>query len=153
MPRLVVSQCLALVLATTALVGAAVGSAAAHPGGGDTVRQSSSCELTSHARQHELQVRDDSPAAVGQIDAVLVEAGTRKPISGGKVVLSGVDICGDSIHRHLSTGADGQVSFRGLQPGRYRLTAQPTASMPRATATTDVELATPSRKTVQFTMG
>ncbi|APE34045.1 hypothetical protein BOX37_08720 [Nocardia mangyaensis] len=139
-------------MATTALVGAAVGSAAAHPGTGDTVRQSSSCEL-SHARQHELQVRDDSPAAVGQLDAVLIEAGTRKPISGGKVVLTGVDICGDSIHRHLSTGADGQVSFRGLQPGRYRLTAQPTGSMPRATATTDVELATPSRKTIQFTMG
>ncbi|MFF2087523.1 carboxypeptidase-like regulatory domain-containing protein [Nocardia sp. NPDC058176] len=140
-------------LAATALLGAGVGAAAAHPGSGDTVRQSSSCELAGHTRQHELQIRDDSPAAVGQIDAVLVEAGTRKPIAGGKVVLTGVDVCGDSIHRHLSTGTEGQVSFRGLQPGRYRLTAQPTGSMPRATATTDVELTTPSRKTVQFTMG
>lgn len=140
-------------MSVLALVGAvAVGTATAHHTGGDTVGQSSTCALA-QSRQHELQTLAEHQAPTGQIDAVLVEAATGSPIAGGRVVLTGIDACGDRINRHLSTGTAGQVSFRGLQPGRYRLSAHPTATSARAAVTTDVELTTPSRKTVQFTVG
>ncbi|MFD4431354.1 carboxypeptidase-like regulatory domain-containing protein [Nocardia sp. NPDC058497] len=124
--------------------------AGAHPAGSDdTVAQTSNCEIgQSRLKNHKL--RSPSPAATGQIDAVLIASTTRAPIAGGKVVLTGLDTCGDTIHRHLSTGANGQVSFRGLQTGRYQVTAYPGAM--RAQSTADVDLPTPTLKTLQFTV-
>ncbi|MFE3321955.1 hypothetical protein [Nocardia sp. NPDC059195] len=152
MPRFVISQCLAIGLAATALMGAAVGSAVAHPGADDTIAQDAApCEGVRQARQNDRGVRAATPAAAGQIDAVLITATNRVPIAGGKIVLTGIDACGDTIHRHLSTGANGQVSFRGLQPGRYQLTAYRNDSAARSITKADVDLATPSLKTIQFT--
>ncbi|MFC4374313.1 carboxypeptidase-like regulatory domain-containing protein [Nocardia halotolerans] len=150
MPRFGVSQCSALGLFTAALVAGAVGAAGAHPAGpDDSVAQSSTCG------QDRQLLHRDSPAryAVGQIDAVLIESASRAPVPGGKVVLTGHDMCGDSIHRHLATGATGQVSFRGLQPGHYQVTAYRSATTAQPVTTTDVELSTPTLKTVRFTVG
>ncbi|MFD6393091.1 carboxypeptidase-like regulatory domain-containing protein [Nocardia sp. NPDC055029] len=124
-------------------------SAGAHPGGDDTVGQISTCEVR-QSRQNNHKLRAPNPTATGQIDAVLIASTTRAPIAGGKVMLTGRDTCGDSIHRHLSTGTDGQVSFRGLQPGRYQVTAYP--GVKKAQSTADVELFTPTLKTLQFTV-
>ncbi|MFE6923854.1 carboxypeptidase-like regulatory domain-containing protein [Nocardia sp. NPDC057663] len=124
-------------------------SAGAHPSGAYTVEQISTCEVR-QPRQNDLRLRPPNPAATGQIDAVLIASTTRTPIAGGKVALTGLDACGDTIHRHLSTGANGQVSFRGLQPGRYRVTAYPGVRKTQSTA--DVELSTPTLKTLQFTV-
>ncbi|MEV6219541.1 hypothetical protein [Nocardia sp. NPDC051833] len=136
-------------MAAAALTAGAVTSAGAHPGSTDTVEQATTCEA-GQSRQNDLALRSPDPAATGQIDAVLLDESTRTPVAGGKVVLTGFDACGDTIHRHLSTGPDGQVSFRGLQPGRYQLTASPGTA--KAVATADVELSTPTLKTVQFTV-
>lgn len=149
MPRSVVARSLTIGLAAAAVTAGAVSGAGAHPGGDDTIGQTSTCEVR-QSRQNDQKLRGPSPAATGQIDAVLVAATTRAPIAGGKVVLTGRDTCGDTIHRHLSTGADGQVSFRGLQTGRYQVTAYPGAK--KAQSTADVELATPTLKTLQFTV-
>jgi hypothetical protein len=152
MPRFVISQCLAIGLATTALMGAVVGSAGAHPGADDTIAQDAApCEEVRQARQNSQGVRAATPTAAGQIDAVLITAKNRTPIAGGKIVLTGIDACGDNIHRHMSTGANGQVSFRGLQPGRYRLTAYRNDSATQSVTKADVDLSTPSLKTIQFT--
>ncbi|MFD3707145.1 carboxypeptidase-like regulatory domain-containing protein [Nocardia sp. NPDC058658] len=152
MPRFVISQCLAIGLAATALVGTAVGGAWAHPGADDSIAQAGApCEEVRQARQDDLAVRAATPAAAGQIDAVLVTAANRTPIAGGKIVLTGIDACGDNIHRHMSTGTNGQVSFRGLQPGRYQLTAYRNDSAAQSVTRADVELSTPSLKTIQFT--
>ncbi|MEU4813782.1 carboxypeptidase-like regulatory domain-containing protein [Nocardia fluminea] len=152
MPRFVISQCLAIGLATTALMGAAVGAAGAHPGGDDTVAQDAApCEQARQARQNGQGVRGTGPAAAGQIDAILVTARNRAPIAGGEIVLTGIDACGDNIHRHMFTGAKGQVSFRGLQPGRYQLIAYRNDSATQSVIKADVDLPTPSLKTIQFT--
>ncbi|MFD3748159.1 carboxypeptidase-like regulatory domain-containing protein [Nocardia sp. NPDC058633] len=155
MPRFVISQCLAIGLATTALMGAVVvGSAGAHPGADDSIAQDAApCEQRRQARQNDRGVRAATPAAAGQIDAVLITAKDRRPIAGGKIVLTGIDACGDNIHRHMSTGANGQVSFRGLQPGRYQLTAYRSDSAAQSVTKADVDLSTPSLKTIQFTLG
>lgn len=128
-----------MIAVATAALGAAAGAAAAHPGGADTVEQTSTCEARPQT------------AATGQIDAVLIESDGRAPIAGGRVVLTGDDVCGDTIHRHLSTGADGQASFRGLQPGRYSLTAYRSETAARWISTADVDLSVPARKTLRFT--
>ncbi|MEU5408731.1 prealbumin-like fold domain-containing protein [Nocardia asteroides] len=138
-------------MAAAALTVGAVSAASAHPGADDSVGQSTTCG-TEHLRD-DLLLHAPGAAATGQIDAVLIESRTRGPVAGGKVVLTGVDACGDTIHRHLSTGADGQVSFRGLQPGRYQVTAYPAETTARPISSADVELSTPSRKTLQFTVG
>ncbi|MFC9665193.1 carboxypeptidase-like regulatory domain-containing protein [Nocardia sp. NPDC127606] len=152
MPRFVISQCLAIGLATTALMGPVVGSAGAHPGADDSIAQDAApCEEARQARQNNQGVRGATPVAAGQIDAVLITAKNRTPIAGGKIVLTGIDACGDNIHRHMSTGANGQVSFRGLQPGRYRLTAYRNDSATQSVTKADVDLSTPSLKTIQFT--
>ncbi|MBC7304370.1 MAG: carboxypeptidase regulatory-like domain-containing protein [Nocardia sp.] len=152
MPRFVISQCLAIGLAATTLIGAASAAAGAHPGADDSIAQDAApCEEVRHARQDERGVRAATPA--GRIDAVLITATDREPIAGGKVVLTGIDACGDTVHRHMSTGADGQVSFRGLQPGRYQLTAYRNDSAARSVTKADVDLSTPTRKTIQFTVG
>ncbi|WP_410876423.1 carboxypeptidase-like regulatory domain-containing protein [Nocardia sp. A7] len=154
MPRFVISQCLAIGLATTALMGAAVSTAWAHPGADDSIAQDAApCEEVRQARQHDHGVPGATPAAAGQIDAVLITAKNRTPIAGGKVVLTGIDACGDNVHRHMSTGANGQVSFRGLQPGRYQLTAYRNDAAARAVTKADVDLSTPTIKTIQFTVG
>ncbi|MFD6401058.1 carboxypeptidase-like regulatory domain-containing protein [Nocardia sp. NPDC060249] len=152
MPRFVISQCLAIGLAATALMmGAAVGSAGAHPGADDTIAQDAApCEQARQARQNKQGVRSATPTAAGQIDAVLITAKSRAPIAGGRIVLTGIDACGDHVHRHMSTGANGQVSFRGLQPGRYQLTAYRNDSATQSVTKADVALSTPSRKTIQF---
>lgn len=154
MPRFVISQCLAIGLAAAALMGTAVGSAGAHPGTDDTIAQNAApCEELRQARQNNQGVRAATPAAAGQIDAVLITATTRTPIAGGRIVLTGIDACGDNIHRHMSTGATGQVSFRGLLPGRYQLTAYRNNSSAKSITRADVDLSTPSLKTIQFTAG
>lgn len=131
-----------------------MGSAWAHPGADDTIAQEAApCEEVRQARQNDRGVRAATPAAAGQIDAVLITATDRTPIAGGKVVLTGIDACGDNIHRHMSTGANGQVSFRGLQPGRYQLTAYRNDSAAQSVTKADVDLSTPSLKTIQFTVG
>ncbi|MEV0336076.1 carboxypeptidase-like regulatory domain-containing protein [Nocardia sp. NPDC050717] len=139
-----------IAVATAAFTAAAVGAAAAHPGGADTVEQTSPCEAR-QSRHDDLYLGAPDASATGQIDAVLIESDSRTPIAGGKVVLTGDDVCGDTIHRHLSTGADGQASFRGLQPGRYRLIAYRSATAARSISAADVELTVPARKTLQFT--
>lgn len=148
MPRSVVARSLTIGLAAAAVTAGAVSGAGAHPGGDDTIGQTSTCEVR-QSRQNNHKLRAPSPAT-GQIDAVLIASTTRAPIAGGKVVLTGLDTCGDTIHRHMSTGADGQVSFRGLQTGRYQVTAFPGAK--KAQSTADVELSTPTLKTLQFTV-
>ncbi|WP_132370304.1 carboxypeptidase-like regulatory domain-containing protein [Nocardia alba] len=136
----------------TALMGSAVGSASAHPGADDTIAQNAGpCAELRQARQNDQGVRAAGPTAAGQIDAVLIAATNRAPIAGGKIVLTGIDACGDSIHRHMSTSVNGQVSFRGLQPGRYRLTAYRNSSATRSVTKADIDLPTPSLKTIQFT--
>ncbi|MGW6425859.1 carboxypeptidase-like regulatory domain-containing protein [Nocardia sp. NPDC055053] len=137
-------------MAAAAVTAGAVSGAGAHPAGSDdTVAQTSNCEIgQSRLKNHKL--RAPNPSATGQIDAVLIASTTRAPIAGGKVLLTGSDTCGDTIHRHLSTGTDGQVSFRGLQPGRYQVTAYPGVKKSQSTAA--VELFTPTLKTLQFTV-
>lgn len=151
MPRFGVSQCSAIAVIATALLTGTAGGALAHPGGpDDTVGQTTtSCEQGGETLYDDRYTR----AAAGQIDAVLVAADTRAPIAGGKVVLTGVDACGDSIHRHLFTGNSGQASFRGLQPGRYQLTAYTSDSEVQPITSTEVALDTPSTKTVRFVAG
>lgn len=151
MPRSVVARYSMIGLAAVALTAGAVTTAGAPPGSADTVEQTSTCEAR-QSRQNDLALRTPDPAATGQIDAVLLDESTRKPITGGEVVLTGFDACGDTIHRHLSTGADGQVSFRGLQPGRYQVRAYPGEATAKTAATADVELSTPTLKTLQFTV-
>ncbi|MFC6012984.1 carboxypeptidase-like regulatory domain-containing protein [Nocardia lasii] len=154
MPRRVSAQYWAIGLATAALMGAAMGSAGAHPGHDDTIAQRSApCEQARQARLDDEVVRSASPTAAGQIDAVLIRSTDRTPIAGGKIVLTGIDACGDHIYRHMSTSTTGQVSFRGLQPGRYQLTAYRSDSAARAITTADVNLSAPSLKTIQFTAG
>ncbi|WP_159372902.1 carboxypeptidase-like regulatory domain-containing protein [Nocardia caishijiensis] len=135
----------------TALLTSTAGGAAAHPGAhDDTVGQTTtSCEQGGETLYHDRYTR----AAVGQIDALLVEADTQAPVAGGKVMLVGVDACGDAIHRHLVTGTSGQASFRGLQPGRYQLTAYTRGSDAQPITSTEVALDTPSTKTVRFVAG
>ncbi|MFE3545592.1 carboxypeptidase-like regulatory domain-containing protein [Nocardia sp. NPDC059177] len=153
MPRIGVSRNSVIGLLAVLAMGAAVGSAQAHPGHDDSVAQKSTCALPGQPRPDDLQARAPSPTAIGQIDAVLIEAGTRSPIPGGKVVLTGVDACGDFIHRHLTTGRNGQVSFRALQPGRYQVTAYTSAAAVRSISSTDIDLTVSTRKTLQFTAG
>ncbi|MFD3509354.1 carboxypeptidase-like regulatory domain-containing protein [Nocardia sp. NPDC058666] len=139
-------------MAATAAIGLAVGSAGAHPGHDDTIAQEAApCEQVRQAQPNDRGVRVATPTAAGQIDAVLIAQASRKPIAGGKIVLTGIDACGDNIHRHMSTGVNGQVSFRGLQPGRYQLTAYRHDSAVRAVTSAEVDLSTPTLKTIQFT--
>lgn len=149
MPRSVVARSLTIGLAAAAVTAGAVSGAGAHPGHADTVEQISTCEVR-QSRQNDHKLRAPSPAATGQIDAILIASTTRARIVGGEVSLTGLDACGDTIHRHLSTGADGQVSFRGLQPGRYQVTAYP--GEPKTQYTAEVALSTATRKTLQFTV-
>lgn len=148
MPRFGVSQCSAIGVVATALIYHAMGSALSHPGADDTVRQSTTCE----PGEHRVDSAHSARTGAGQIDAVLIESRTRNPITGGKIVLTGHDTCGDAIHRHLSTGSTGEASFRGLQPGRYQVTAYSSRTATRPITTADVELSTPSRKTLRFTV-
>ncbi|MFC4127187.1 carboxypeptidase-like regulatory domain-containing protein [Nocardia rhizosphaerae] len=147
MPRSVVARYSMITMAALAL-SCAAGGAGAHPGTPDSVDQTPICPtgLSGHS---ELR---HAPSATGQIDAVLLAASTRRPIAGGQIVLTGHDTCGDTIHRHLATDTSGRVSFRGLQPGHYTLTAYPSDSATHALATVEVELSVPARKILRFTV-
>ncbi|WP_336086082.1 carboxypeptidase-like regulatory domain-containing protein [Nocardia sp. SSK8] len=153
MPRFGVIRSSAIGLLAAVLIGTAMGGAHAHPGHDDSVAQKSTCGLPGQPRQDDLQARAPSPTAIGQIDAVLITTGTRRPIPGGKVVLTGFDSCGDTVHRRLTTGVDGQVSFRALQPGRYQVTAYASDAAVRSISSAEIDLTVSTRKTLRFTAG
>ncbi|MGW4632667.1 carboxypeptidase-like regulatory domain-containing protein [Nocardia sp. NPDC004415] len=151
MPRFGITRSSAIGLLAAVSIGTGV--AHAHPGHDDSVAQKSACAQPGQPRQDDLQARAPSPTAVGQIDAVLITSDSRRPVPGGKVVLTGFDSCGDTIHRRLTTGSDGQVSFRALQPGRYQVTAYASEVAVRSISSADIDLTVSTRKTLQFTAG